>query len=59
MNNSKEMIRKAFIKRFKITKNKKILRRLAGINHNLIKKKRKNRAKKMIEWSRSALDYSG
>ncbi|MEM0476599.1 MAG: hypothetical protein QW367_03105 [Candidatus Aenigmatarchaeota archaeon] len=58
MNNSKEMIRKAFIKRFKITKNKKILRRLAGINHNLIKKKRKNMAKKMIEWSRLALDYS-
>jgi len=41
-------IRKAILKRFKITKNKKVLRRISGINHflskknkDLIRKKRK------------------
>jgi len=41
-------LRKSVLKRFKITKNKKILRRISGINHflskkhkDLIRKKRK------------------
>jgi ribosomal protein L35 len=33
-------LRKSVLKRFKITKNKKVLRRISGINHFLSKKHR-------------------
>ncbi|MBI2626360.1 MAG: 50S ribosomal protein L35 [Candidatus Nealsonbacteria bacterium] len=50
-------IRKSITKRFKITKNGKILRRLSGQDHSLAKKtgKRKRAGRKWIEVSKSEI----
>ncbi|GIW66215.1 MAG: hypothetical protein KatS3mg095_0113 [Candidatus Parcubacteria bacterium] len=51
--------RSSFIKRFKITKNKKILRRLSGISHFLAKKSSKliRRKKRLKISDKLFLDY--
>jgi len=51
--------RKSFLKRFKISKNKKILRRISGINHFLSKKssKVKKRKKRMSLIEDRVLEY--
>ncbi len=53
------MVRKAFLKRFKITKKGKILRRIAGLGHFLAKKSSVvlKRKKKLKEGSKIFLDY--
>jgi len=54
------MNRKAFVKRFKITKNLKIIRRVAGLNHNFAKKTSKEilRKRKKVREDKLVLDYS-
>ncbi|MER3407146.1 MAG: 50S ribosomal protein L35 [Patescibacteria group bacterium] len=53
-------MRKAFLKRFKITKRGKILRRKPGLNHNMSKKERIEilRRKKKVREDKLVLDYS-
>lgn len=61
MSNLKTMgkIRKAFAKRFKITKKGKILRRIAGQSHSFAKKTSKslNRKSKLVPTKDLVLDY--
>jgi ribosomal protein L35 len=51
--------RKAFLKRFKITKKGKILRLISGQSHNFIKKESKQllRKKKLIQDDDLVLEY--
>jgi ribosomal protein L35 len=51
--------RKSFLKRFKISRNRKILRRISGINHFLSKKpsNTKRKKKKLCLISDDVLEY--
>lgn len=53
MAKGKSKTRKSILKRFKITKNGKVLRRQTGINHYLRKKtgKQKRKKRKLVEVS--------
>lgn len=52
-------VRKAFLKRFKITKKGKLLRQITGRNHFLVKKPKTvlRRKKKAVPASKIILDY--
>jgi ribosomal protein L35 len=51
--------KKSLIKRFKVTKNKKILRRAAGQDHFLAKKsaKQKRKTKKLLPLNKGEVKY--
>lgn len=52
-------VKKAFLKRFKITKKGKIIRRISGQSHSFAKKPSKilQRKKKLISSSKNFLEY--
>lgn len=54
------MNRKAFLKRFKITKKGKIIRRLAGLGHNFAKRSVLEilRKRKKVKEDKLVLDYA-
>jgi len=54
------MNRKAFLKRFKVTKKGKLIRRIAGIGHNLSKKRTLEilRKRKKVKENKLVLNYS-
>ncbi|GBD34608.1 50S ribosomal protein L35 [bacterium HR35] len=54
------MNRKAFLKRFKITKKGKLIRRIAGVGHNFSKKRALEilRKRKKVREDKLVLNYS-